>query len=142
MAHTTAFKTPEGEAEYLAAYKAAMKELWPVPYEEMEIPSRFGKTHAVASGPEDAPPLVLLHGSMGNLTMWAPYIAELSKAYRIYALDTMGHLFTIGEMILVGSSYWNFAFGGEKGAVLGDEEGMQTMRRLGENLAWVLERLG
>ena len=66
MSHRSAFKTPEGEAAYLAAYDAAMK-LWPVPYEEMEIPSRFGTTHVIVSGPKDAPPLVLLHGYMGDI---------------------------------------------------------------------------
>jgi hypothetical protein len=45
---------------YLAAYDAMRA--WPVPHEEMEIPGRFGITHVVASGPKDAPPLVLLHG--------------------------------------------------------------------------------
>lgn len=91
MTQPTAFKSPEGEAEYLAAYDAAMKAFWTVPFEEMEVPSRFGMTHVVASGPEDAPPLVLLHGFMGNLTMWSPYAADLSKTHRIYAMDTMGH---------------------------------------------------
>jgi hypothetical protein len=61
MSHSSAFRTPEGQAAFLAAYDAAMK-LWPVPYEEIEIPSRFGMTHVVVSGPKDAPPLVLLHG--------------------------------------------------------------------------------
>jgi pimeloyl-ACP methyl ester carboxylesterase len=89
MTHTSAFKTPEGEAAYLAAYEAAMK-LWPVPYEETEIPSRFGMTHIVTSGPKDAPPLVLLHGYMANLTMWSPNIADFSKDYRVYAIDVMG----------------------------------------------------
>jgi pimeloyl-ACP methyl ester carboxylesterase len=83
------FKTPEGEAAYLAAYDAAMK-LWSVPYDEMEIPSRFGMTHVVVSGPKDAPPLVLLHGYMGTLTMWSPNIADFSKACRVYAIDVMG----------------------------------------------------
>jgi pimeloyl-ACP methyl ester carboxylesterase len=89
MTHTSAFKSPEGEAAYLAAYEAAM-ELWPVPCEEIEIPGRFGMTHVVASGPKDAPPLVLLHGYMANLTMWSPNIADFSKDYRVYAIDVMG----------------------------------------------------
>jgi pimeloyl-ACP methyl ester carboxylesterase len=83
------FKTPEGEAAYLASYEAAMK-LWPVPYEEREFPTRFGMTHVVISGPKDAPPLVLLHGYMATLMMWAPNIADFSKEYRVYAVGVMG----------------------------------------------------
>jgi pimeloyl-ACP methyl ester carboxylesterase len=87
--NSSAFKTPEGEAAYLAAYDAAMK-LWPVPYEEVDIPSRFGMTHVVACGPKDAPPLVLLHGYMATSTMWSPNVADFSKDYRVYAIDVMG----------------------------------------------------
>jgi pimeloyl-ACP methyl ester carboxylesterase len=89
MSSVSAFKTPEGQAAFLAAYDAAMK-LWPVSYEEMEVPSRFGMTHVIASGPKDAPPLVLLHGYMATSTMWAPNIADFSKEYRVYAIDVMG----------------------------------------------------
>lgn len=89
MTQTTAFKTPEGETAYLAAYETAMN-LWPVAYEEIEIPGRFGVTHLVTCGPKDAPPLVLLHGYIATLTMWSPNIADFSKDYRVYAIDVMG----------------------------------------------------
>ena len=89
MTQTTAFKTPEGEAAYLSAYEAAMN-LWPVPYEEIEIPTRFGMTHVVTCGPQDAPPMVLLHGYFGTLTMWSPNIADFSKDHRVYVIDVMG----------------------------------------------------
>ena len=89
MTHSSAFKTPEGQAAFLAAYDAAMK-LWPVPYEEMEIPTRFGMTHVVVAGPKDGPPLVLLHGYMATPAMWAPNIVDFSKDYRVYAVDVMG----------------------------------------------------
>jgi len=89
MTNTSAFKTFEGKVAYLAAYDAAMK-LWPVPYEEIEIPTRFGMTHVVTSGPKDAPPMVLLHGMSSTLTMWSPNVADFSKDYRVYALDVMG----------------------------------------------------
>ncbi len=69
-------------------------------------------------------------------------VVAVRRAGAMHALDTINHLFGIGEMILVGSSYWNVGIGGPKGAVESDEEGLETMRRLGENLAWVLERLG
>ncbi len=89
MTQTSAFKNSEGEAAFLAAYDSAMN-LWPVPYEEVEVPGRFGRTHVVVSGPKDAPPLVLLHGYSSTLTMWSPNIADFSKDYRVYALDMMG----------------------------------------------------
>jgi len=89
MTGLSAFKSSEGEAAYLCAYDAAMK-MWPVPYDEMDISSRFGVTHVVASGPGNAPPLVLLHGYWATLTMWTPNISEFSKGHRVYAMDVMG----------------------------------------------------
>lgn len=56
----------------------------------MYIPSRFGSTHLVICGPKDAPPLVLLHSFFMSLTVWAYNIADLSRNYRVYALDMMG----------------------------------------------------
>ena len=38
------FKTPENQAKYMAAYDAVLA-LWPVPYESLDIPTRFGKSH-------------------------------------------------------------------------------------------------
>jgi pimeloyl-ACP methyl ester carboxylesterase len=89
MSQPSAFKTPEGEARYLAAYDAALK-LWPVPYDEIDILTRFGTTHVVVSGPKGAPPLVLLHGYMATSAMWSHNIVDFSKDYRVYAIDTMG----------------------------------------------------
>ena len=89
MSPPSPFKTPEGEARFHAAYEAALK-LWPVPYEELDIPTRFGMTHVVAVGPNKAPALVLLHGYMATSVMWAPNVADFSRDYRVYAIDIMG----------------------------------------------------
>lgn len=89
MPHPTAFKTPAGEKAFMAAYDAAMKR-WPVPYDEFEIPSHFGSTYVIASGPKEAPPLVLLHGYMATSLMWAPNVADFSRRFRVYAIDVMG----------------------------------------------------
>ena len=59
----------------------------------------------------------------------------------IHVFDSINHFFTIGQMIIVGSSYWNFANGRDKGEVAGDEEGVQTMKNLGKNMAWLLKKL-
>ena len=84
------YRTKESEATYLAAYETAMKS-WPVPWEEIEVSNRFGTTYVITSGPEEAPPLVLLHGFFTTLLLWTPNIADLSRSYRVYAIDIMGN---------------------------------------------------
>ncbi len=68
-------------------------------------------------------------------------VVAVRRAGAMHAFDTINHFFLIGEMLVVGSSYWNIGIGREKGEVAGDEEGQRTMRRLGENLAWVMQTL-
>lgn len=68
-------------------------------------------------------------------------VAVNRRAGAIHAFDSMNHFFLIGQMIVVGSSYWNIGIGREKGEVAGDEEGMATMRQLGENMAWLLKKI-
>jgi pimeloyl-ACP methyl ester carboxylesterase len=82
------FRSPECEAQYHAAYEAVLKE-WPVPYEELFIPTRFGTTHVIASGPQDAAPLALLHPAGGGGVTWIRNVGPLSQHYRTYAIDTI-----------------------------------------------------
>lgn len=63
------------------------------------------------------------------------------RAGTVHTFDAINHFFTIGEMIIPGSSYWNMGFGREKGEVAEDAEGLATMKTLGENMAWLLEKL-
>ena len=53
--------------------------------------------------------------------------------------DVINKYFTISNMIVVGSQYWNNAFGRLPGDAKQDEEGMQTMRHLGKNIAFVVK---
>ena len=82
------FRSSEGEAQYYAAYDAVLKQ-WPVPYEELYVPTRFGDTHVIASGPKDAAPLVLLHPAGGGGVIWIRNVESLSQRYRVYAVDTI-----------------------------------------------------
>jgi pimeloyl-ACP methyl ester carboxylesterase len=79
----------EGLAAYRAAYDTTLT-LWPVPYTELDIETRFGSTHVIASGSKDAPPLVLLHPNSTSSTVWFPNIALWSSQFRCYAVDTIG----------------------------------------------------
>jgi pimeloyl-ACP methyl ester carboxylesterase len=89
--HSSLFKTQELQDRYLQAYDDVLS-LWPVEYESRFVITRFGETHTLICGPQDAPPLVLLHGFGVNATMWIPLVETLSKSFRIYALDTIGDL--------------------------------------------------
>lgn len=54
------------------------------------------------------------------------------------AFDQINKYFTINCMPVVGSQYWNQVHGVKAEEVKQDEEGMQTMRTLGNNMAWLL----
>jgi len=84
-----AFTSSNGEAEYVSAYNAVLN-LWPVPYEEDDIATRFGTTHVVASGAKESPSLLLLHATGASSTMWLPNIDALSSAFRVYDVDIIG----------------------------------------------------
>jgi multimeric flavodoxin WrbA len=68
-------------------------------------------------------------------------VVAVRRAGAMHALDSLNHWFLINEMLLVGSTYWNIAIGQEIGAVARDDEGVQTMRNLGRNMAAVLTKL-
>ncbi len=67
-------------------------------------------------------------------------IVAVRRGGAIHAFDTINHLFLISEMIIPGSCYWNMGIGRDKGEVERDEEGITTMRTLGENMAWLLKK--
>jgi multimeric flavodoxin WrbA len=68
-------------------------------------------------------------------------VIAVRRGGALHAFETINNFFLINQMIVPGSSYWNFAFGRNPGEVLNDEEGMQTIKTLAENLAWLLKRL-
>ena len=68
-------------------------------------------------------------------------VVAARRAGTVHTFDSINHFFTIGEMIIPGSSYWNMGFGREKGEVNDDAEGMAVMKTLGENMAWLLEKI-
>ena len=55
------------------------------------------------------------------------------------ALDEINKYFLMSNMPVVSSQYWNMVHGSNKEEVIKDEEGMQTMRTLGNNMAWLLK---
>ena len=68
-------------------------------------------------------------------------VIAVRRGGALHAFESINNFFMINQMIVPGSSYWNFAFGRNEGDVLNDDEGMQTIRTLGENMAWLLNKL-
>jgi multimeric flavodoxin WrbA len=68
-------------------------------------------------------------------------VVAVRRAGAIHAFDALNHFFLISEMIVPGSIYWNIGIGREIGDVERDEEGMQTMKILGQNMAWLLKKI-
>jgi multimeric flavodoxin WrbA len=68
-------------------------------------------------------------------------LSAVRRAGAMHTLDSLNHFFLISEMIIPGSSYWNLAVGREIGEVEKDIEGIQTMKTLGQNMAWLLKKI-
>lgn len=68
-------------------------------------------------------------------------VVAVRRAGALHAFNSINHFFFIEQMIVPGSSYWNLGIGGSPGEVEEDEEGVETMRVLGQNMAWLLKAL-
>lgn len=69
-------------------------------------------------------------------------IAVARRAGTLSTLDTMNHFFLNHSMFVCGSSYWNFGYGRLPGDILSDNEGIETMKNLGKNMAFILKAIG
>lgn len=77
----------------------------------------------------------------GKIFRYKPAAAIVScrRGGSTAALDQINKYFTISSMPVVSSKYWNMVHGNTPDEVRQDLEGMQTMRELGRNMAWMLK---
>ena len=68
-------------------------------------------------------------------------VAAVRRGGALNAVDAMNHFFLTNEMFVVGSTYWNMAYGRLPGEVESDGEGMANMENLGCNMAALLKAL-
>jgi pimeloyl-ACP methyl ester carboxylesterase len=83
------FRSEEIRTQLMAIYDEALRH-WPIAFETFFVPTRYGKTHVIASGDPTSPPLVMLHLAAVGSFVWSSIIAPLSDKHRVYALDTIG----------------------------------------------------
>jgi multimeric flavodoxin WrbA len=68
-------------------------------------------------------------------------VVAVRRAGAIPAFNSIMLFLHYMQMMIPGSSYWNIAIGRDPGEVLKDEEGVQTMKALGQNMAWLLKKV-
>jgi multimeric flavodoxin WrbA len=59
----------------------------------------------------------------------------------LHAFDSINHFFLINDMMVPGSSYWNMSLSGDIGDFDNDVEGKATMKKLAENISWLVEKI-
>jgi pimeloyl-ACP methyl ester carboxylesterase len=120
---TSIYKSPDVEVRMMEIYDEKMAD-WPVPYQDVFLDTAYGKVHVIVSGPEDAPPLLLLHASGVASWSWKFNVEAFSDRYRIYAIDTLGDAGK-SQLSDVGSYPQNGQQQGELYAEIADKLGVE-----------------
>jgi multimeric flavodoxin WrbA len=84
----------------------------------------------------------VFYSEMGSKTFYlkpAACVLSARRAGTTAAFDQLNKYFTINQMPVISSKYWNMVHGNRPEEVLQDLEGMQIMRVLGRNMAWFLK---
>ena len=84
------YRSAEAEAGVSAIYDGLLAD-WPVPFETLTVPTRYGEVGVVAGGPADGTPVLALHAASMAATSWKPNVAALAEAgFRVLAPDYIG----------------------------------------------------
>lgn len=83
------YKSAAGAALLAQRYREALGS-WPVPSEQRRVPTSQGETFVLVCGPEDGPPVLLLHGSSANALNWLVDAPAWAARFRLYAVDLIG----------------------------------------------------
>ena len=85
---TSLFKTEKGKEEILSLYDQKLDEL-NIEFEYLKIDSSFGETNVIATGLPSNSPIILVHGSNGCAPIALETYPNLSKNFRVYAIDVL-----------------------------------------------------
>lgn len=83
--------TRPAAAEQLRAWYPKFLARVGAPTETRTVPTRFGETRVLVAGPEDGPPVLLLHGALASSAHVMAEVNPLLRQFRVYAPDIVGH---------------------------------------------------
>jgi len=104
-------------------------------------PTYFADVNTEAKALIDRAGYVIRMNGMPTKRKVGAAVVAVRRAGAIHVFDTINHFFTINEMIIVGSSYWNMSLAWKEGDYENDKEGVRTMKDLGDNMAWLLKKI-
>ena len=93
------YKSDEGERIVRDRYLAFLKR-WPVPNQQVRVPTSQGETFVVVSGPEGAPPLLLFHGGAANSAMCVRAMVMRSTVNKIRAVRLLWYVTPMLALLL------------------------------------------
>ena len=82
------FKSAQGKLEVLSLYDQKLEEL-NIDFEYIQVETSFGITNIIATGDTSLPPLIIIHGSNGCAPIALESYPNLSKRFRVYAVDVI-----------------------------------------------------
>lgn len=82
------FKSAQGKQEVLSLYDQKLEEL-NIDFEYIQVETSFGITNIIATGDTPLPPLIIIHGSNGCAPIALESYPNLSKRFRVYAVDVI-----------------------------------------------------
>ena len=86
---TSIYKSDDYRNKLMTIYDAKLAQ-WPVPHETLFVETEYGKIHVIISGPEEAPPVLLINASALSAWSWIHNVEALSAHYRTFAIDNIG----------------------------------------------------
>ncbi len=107
----------------------------------LSTPVYFGSATALTKAFMERAGYIARHnGELFRRKVGGPLVVA-RRAGHNFALAQLTFWFQILSFVMPGSTYWNVAFGRERGEVPTDEEGMKTVWNFGKNVAWTLKKL-
>lgn len=82
------YKSEEGKREILSLYDEKLKEL-NIEFEYLTVDTSFGKTNIISTGSLSKPPLIIVHGSNGCAPIALEAYPNLSKVFKVFAVDVL-----------------------------------------------------
>ena len=97
------FRNDAARDRYMSTYEDALS-AWPTRPNELDVETRFGSTHVLATGATAGVPIVLIHAVAVSSPSWFPNVDALGARHPVYAVDTIGDVGRSTQTVDIGTA--------------------------------------